>query len=89
MSWWNPWSENCRLRADLAESVAMEKNLRQAIAHCHSDLKRTRDAHNELQGKTFSLQVENERLKTKLRSVSVSLRDPRTGRFVPKDRVPA
>jgi len=78
----NPWSTIKQLKADLAEHVAQERNLRQAIAHCHTDMKQQTAALNELRDQNFHLKMEVERLNGLLdRAV---FRDPETGRLLPK-----
>ncbi len=78
----NPWSQNKQLKADLAEHVTQERHLRQAIAHCHTDMKRQVTEHNELRDQNFHLKMEVERLNGLL--ACAVFRDPETGRLLPK-----
>lgn len=83
----NPWRTIRNLTEELDEYKAQEKNLRQAIAHCHTDMKRQTVEHNELRDQNFHLKMEVERLNSRL--INAVFRDPETGRLLPKGTVPA
>lgn len=81
----NPWRTIRNLTEELDEYKAQEKRLRQAIAHCHADMKRQTVEHNELRDQNFHLKMEVERLNSRL--INAVFRDPETGRLLPRGQV--
>lgn len=82
----SPWAQIRQLKADIAEHVEQERSLRRAIGHCHADAMQARNRENTLAAQNFELQVDNERLKSRL--INAVFRDPKTGKLLPKGEIP-
>lgn len=85
----SPWAQIRQLKADIAEHVEhveQERSLRRAIGHCHADAMQARNRENALAAQNFELQVDNERLKSRL--INAVFRDPKTGKLLPKGEIP-
>ena len=87
VTWWNPWGEVRRLRERLASAEASASDWQRCTEVCEQEQNRSQDRCLELQGKNFSLIIENSRLRTLL--TNAVFRDPITGRLVPKGKVAA
>ncbi len=82
MSLWNPWREIRRLEAELVEALAANSSFVAANRKTAESLNRAIGESRKLQDDNWSLRLENNRLGSLVEHAV--LRDPDTGRLLPK-----